>query len=912
MDKLALMLFRSGKSSSFNQSQLRLPYDIAWRTQSWDLPATMFVPESSDRSIYAALRAIHRSRDVEETRRVVGNIEREEVISIQTFSLEDVHGLRKKMKELLSLREISRWCNVYLPMVNSEASSVDRYQSFLEVPAHIEPEMTEQIMSVRLSLIRSARQQDEWQLGDMVASRGRFLLQLERGCLQQLGLLARERKDLNGAIKILAEQQSLTAIDAADHVTEFAEVLWLQGDHGLAIDQLKNTLGVSGAAVKSSAEKGKSSLNPVVHSKILSRVGQWMAEAKQAHPEVIYKEYFVRSYEIIHGDGASPLPEEKALIYSRFACFTDQEYERILHLSELEQRHLVQQHWAFETKQSDVLAQNSRKGSTGLSARPKTQQGNSGLLGEHTIYKDFDAIKRQYLEFAIVMYARSMTYSEKYNDSVHRLCALWLANSADNQTNNGIKAWMLNVPTHKFAFLASQLTARLDAENDKSVFQEVLTFLLTKLCEQHPFHIMYQVITLARAVQSHTKTINSSRNGKPRGVNGRELAAFNLLTRIRSIPKRTAQISDMECFANASVSWCDYKQERGKVKEYQVPANAPLAGLKDLCIPVPTQHIPFDLTFSYARSYDKGPAFIQSYERTFTLAGGLHMPKIMFKNDDDLRQDSVMEQVFSLVNTLLLRDEATAKRELRFKTYTVLPLANSTGIIEFVPDSIGIGDWLGDAHKRYRPSDISPTEFRNDMRAIQQNRENPNPELIKRFVNNRAFFKPVMRHFFTDMRNDPIGEILHIDLGIAFDQGEDLGIPERVPFRLTADIIDGLGSFGLEGVYKRCCEQTLRLLREKADLILAVLEVFKHDPLQKWKADFDKVHKMQGGAAAKAHKNKMEAHASELATLALDRVRTKLLNTTSVEYTVNELIRIATDPANLATIFHGKMADVWQ
>jgi hypothetical protein len=63
---------------------------------------------------------------------------------------------------------------------------------------------------------------------------------------------------------------------------------------------------------------------------------------------------------------------------------------------------------------------------------------------------------------------------------------------------------------------------------------------------------------------------------------------------------------------------------------------------------------------------------------------------------------------------------------------------------------------------------------------------------------------------------------------------------------------------------------------------------------------------MQGGAAAKAHKLKMEAHASELAAHALDRVRTKLLSTTSVEYTVNELIRIATDPANLATIYHGQ------
>lgn len=64
---------------------------------------------------------------------------------------------------------------------------------------------------------------------------------------------------------------------------------------------------------------------------------------------------------------------------------------------------------------------------------------------------------------------------------------------------------------------------------------------------------------------------------------------------------------------------------------------------------------------------------------------------------------------------------------------------------------------------------------------------------------------------------------------------------------------------------------------------------------------------MQGGAAAKAHKVKMEAHASELATMALDRVRTKLLSNTSVEYTVNELVRTATDPTNLATIFHGML-----
>jgi ataxia telangiectasia mutated family protein len=191
----------------------------------------------------------------------------------------------------------------------------------------------------------------------------------------------------------------------------------------------------------------------------------------------------------------------------------------------------------------------------------------------------------------------------------------------------------------------------------------------------------------------------------------------------------------------------------------------------------------------------------------------------------------------------------------------------------------------------FRPMDLHPQKFRDEMKEIQSRDHTAHAQLIHKFLQNQKSFKPVMRHFFTEMRNDPVGwhtmrlkyarsvavgsmvghlvglgdrhcsnimintktgEILHIDLGIAFDQvrlgkavnsselklciaqGGDLNIPERVPFRLTADMIDGLGSFGVEGVFKRCCEQTLRLLREKADLILAVLEVFRHDPLQKW------------------------------------------------------------------------------
>ena len=47
-------------------------------------------------------------------------------------------------------------------------------------------------------------------------------------------------------------------------------------------------------------------------------------------------------------------------------------------------------------------------------------------------------------------------------------------------------------------------------------------------------------------------------------------------------------------------------------------------------------------------------------------------------------------------------------------------------------------------------------------------------------------------------------------------------------------MVDGLGTSGVDGVFRRCAEETLRVLREGQDVILTVLEVFKHDPLHAW------------------------------------------------------------------------------
>lgn len=41
------------------------------------------------------------------------------------------------------------------------------------------------------------------------------------------------------------------------------------------------------------------------------------------------------------------------------------------------------------------------------------------------------------------------------------------------------------------------------------------------------------------------------------------------------------------------------------------------------------------------------------------------------------------------------------------------------------------------------------------------------------------------------------------NLGVAFEQGSLLNTPETVPFRLSRDIVDGMGICGIEGTFRK-------------------------------------------------------------------------------------------------------------
>lgn len=78
------------------------------------------------------------------------------------------------------------------------------------------------------------------------------------------------------------------------------------------------------------------------------------------------------------------------------------------------------------------------------------------------------------------------------------------------------------------------------------------------------------------------------------------------------------------------------------------------------------------------------------------------------------------------------------------------------------------------------------------------------------------------------------GATVHVDFNCLFDKGRTFEVPERVPFRLTHNMVDGLGVTGTEGVFRKACEVTMRILRLNKESLRSVLETFVHDPLVDW------------------------------------------------------------------------------
>lgn len=418
---------------------------------------------------------------------------------------------------------------------------------------------------------------------------------------------------------------------------------------------------------------------------------------------------------------------EQARVCHEYALFADAHLQALSKSPELDRLRQNRERAHSEFEHIETLSKSSK------SKTPSAKTGESrrqDFIEDERALQDLENELTVFAKTAMKMYASSLVYSDEFDDSITRLCSMWLEHDDSEDVNRTFAGPVMMIPSHKFIFLGPQLAARLYKPKVLTCFNSALNSLLLRMARDHPFHVLYQVITVAQGADGpqEKSTFKSRRTSDINSTEGRVPAASELLAILHSDKERPLAreaVDRMMVFTNAAVPWCRYEMDKkaSTKADHVMTKGTPLLALANLRIPPPSVVPPVDLTKKYSHI-----ATIHRYRSRFKVLGGLHRPKRMvcvdslgqdhfelvdptclrvrvslikqFKGDDELRQDAVMEQVFEMTNRILSRDRKTKARDLRFRRYTVIPLPNRSGVMEFVGDSMAIGEYLKPAHTK--------------------------------------------------------------------------------------------------------------------------------------------------------------------------------------------------------------------
>lgn len=725
---------------------------------------------------------------------------------------------------------------------------------------------------------------------------------------------------------------------------DLARTLWAQEETSSSIGILQNLKARDDTTMQAIT---------VTRADILTDLGHKVAEARLEKPDEIIESYLLPAFKELHGRGTG---SDACRVFHNFAAFCDTQLQDSDNLDDFTRISKIRDRKLREVHDLDKMLRESKDEKHRNQLKSALNKANTWFKLDEEEWKRVSQNRQKLILQCLENYLLSMRASDDYPNDTLRFLALWLNQAESQSANASVRKYLSSVPTLKFAPLVNQLTSRLlDVRDD---FQHLLMDLMFRVCSDHPYHSLYQVFATTKSKGAKADEVAVSRN-----------AAANKLADL--VAKKSTSSATWVAIHNTSIAQVRMAQERLSDKDLKTGSKIFLRKLPSgqkleqvmteshTKIPPPTMKI----ALRPDRDYSKVPSF-SKFDPEISIAGGVSAPKIatMIASDgsrhkmllkggnDDLRQDAIMEQVFEQVSNLLRDHRATRQRNLGIRTYKVIPLTTNAGIIEFVKDTIPLHDYLLPAHTQYFPKDFKPNRCRKEIADAQTKSVD---QRVKAYKTVAANFHPVMRFFFMDHFLDPddwfykrlnysrstaavsilghvlglgdrhghnilldenSGEVVHIDLGVAFEAGRVLPVPEVVPFRLTRDLVDGMGQTGVEGVFRRCCNFTLEALRRDQEAIMTILDVLRYDPLYSWSVSPLRLQKMQenneqaeaaAAAAAGGVAGRREVSEPSEADRALTVVAKKLGKSLSVEATVNELIRQATDERNLAVLYCG-------
>lgn len=237
------------------------------------------------------------------------------------------------------------------------------------------------------------------------------------------------------------------------------------------------------------------------------------------------------------------------------------------------------------------------------------------------------------------------------------------------------------------------------------------------------------------------------------------------------------------------------------------------------------------------------------------------------KPNDDLRKDYRMIEMFDLANDLYKQCPKDIRRYLGITRFSVTALNEEAGLVEWVPNTQSFRSIILNHYKRDGGGNVS-------FRDLKLNQKGTDKEVTDYFINEILPRFPIVfdrwmlerfpvasewiearnlfagscacismlgyitglgdRHGENILIDDATGRCVHVDFNCLFEKGKTFEVPELVPFRLTRNMVAGMGVTEWRGLFLRCSEASLELFRSKKDLLQTNLESFVYDPMVEW------------------------------------------------------------------------------
>ncbi|KAF3199899.1 serine/threonine-protein kinase M1 [Orbilia oligospora] len=399
-----------------------------------------------------------------------------------------------------------------------------------------------------------------------------------------------------------------------------------------------------------------------------------------------------------------------------------------------------------------------------------------------------------------------------------------------------------NIPTFVFLSALPQIMSRVGIQSESTWV--VLEKIILRILVAYPQHTMWSILAVFKSGQSDRKN-----------------RATKILSRLKT--EKAANV-DLKTFIVAAQKLV---QELLALSNFEIKGKPSHVSLRDdlnfqhnvapvaLIIPVQSAlslSFPADgLTPKFGHNpFSRDQATISKFEDEADVMSSLQKPRkitiigsdgrrypLMCKPKDDLRKDARLMEFNTIINRLLKKDDESSRRQLQIRTYAVTPLNEECGLIEWVNNLRPLRDIL---LRSYRAKNISVNYA--EIRVLLDDACS-SPSKYHRFEDVVvARFPAVFHEWFVELFPEPeswfaarlsyvrttavmsmvgyilglgdrhgenilydevTGETQHVDFNCLFDKGLTFEKPERVPFRLTQNMVDAMGLTGYEGPFRR-------------------------------------------------------------------------------------------------------------